>query len=341
MIDLRSDTVTRPSAAMRQAMTNAEVGDDVYGEDPTVNALQERVAGLLGKEDALFVASGTMGNQICLRVHTSPGDEVICEAGSHFLHFEGGAMPVLSGIQARTIVGHRGMIEAEQVRTALRANTYYFPRSKVVALENTHNLAGGTVLPLASIQEISGFCQKNRLALHLDGARLWNASIASGVSLETYGQLFDSISICLSKGLGAPAGSVIAGSREFIAEARRVRKQLGGGMRQIGLLAAAGHYAIDTNLSRLAEDHANAREFAEIIASSPDVEIDLENVQTNIIIARLHGDISASQFCQKMQQKGVRISMMDEQTLRAVTHLDVSREQVVEAAHIFLNQLSQ
>lgn len=341
MIDLRSDTVTRPSQAMRKAMVRADVGDDVYGEDPTVNALQEHVAELLGKEAALFVPSGTMGNQICLRVHSSPGDEVICEAGSHFLHFEGGALAILSGIQARTIAGQRGSLTLAQIREALRPATYYYPRTKVVALENTHNLAGGTILPLDEITDIALFCRNNGLATHLDGARLWNASVASGIALDILARPFDSVCVSLSKGLGAPAGSVIAGTRALIDEARRVRKQLGGGMRQIGMLAAAGLFAIRHNLQRLTEDHANAKEFAEIVAASPSVEIDLDTVQTNIVVARLRHHLSATQVCDSLQQKGVLISMMDARTLRVVTHLDVSHQHVRDAAQRFLELLDK
>lgn len=340
MIDLRSDTVTQPSAEMRKAMASAEVGDDVYGEDPSVNILQETVADMLGKEAALFVPSGTMGNQICLRVLTNPGDEVICDVGSHFLHFEGGALPILSGIQPKTISGHRGLITIEQIQRAIRPETYYFPRSKVVALENTHNLAGGTILPIDEIECITSFCRKNDLYMHLDGARLWNASVVTGIPLAKYAEHFDSACVSLSKGLGAPAGSVIVGNKAFIEEARHVRKQFGGGMRQIGILAAAGLFAIKNNFDRLAADHANAKIFAEIVSASDSVRIDLESVQTNIVVIEIHTSFSAIQIIDALKKRGALLSIMDSETLRAVTHLDVTQKDVIDAAHIVLDLLS-
>lgn len=340
MIDLRSDTITRPDRGMRQAMANAEVGDDVFGEDPTVNRLQEKIAELIGKEAALFVPSGTMGNQISVNVHTVPGDEVICDVHSHVVNFEGGAMAFLSGVQPRTLEGKRGIITAEQVRCALRPRASHFPRSRLVVLENTHNLAGGTVYPIAEIEKIHTLARKNDLRLHLDGARLWNACIASGLTPADYAKYFDSVSVCLSKGLGAPAGSVVAGSEEFIHTAHRYRKQFGGGMRQVGVLAAAGLYALEHNYQRLNEDHENARAFAEVVAAAGNVQVDLASVQTNIVILDLPAGHSAGAMCDELRRHGVLLVPMGERKLRAVTHLDVSKKDVHRAAEIVAKVLS-
>ena len=339
MIDLRSDTVTRPDAAMRRAMAEAEVGDDVFGEDPTVNLLQEKVAELLEKEAALFVPSGTMGNQICMKVHTEPGDEIICEAGSHVLNFESGSMAFLSGAQPRPIIGQRGVFTVEQVQEAMRAPAYYLPRTRLIVIENTHNLAGGTIFPLDEIRRIADFARSHDLRMHLDGARLWNASVATGISLNEYSRYFDSVSVCLSKGLGAPVGSVIAGSKEFIQKAHRLRKQLGGGMRQVGILAAAGLYAIEHNLDRLEEDHRKARRFAEIVAAARGIRLDMETVQTNIVVMDIEGEATAPELLERLAAKGVLLVPMGAKKLRAVTHLDVSMQEVELAAQIVRQEL--
>ncbi len=339
MIDLRSDTVTRPDAAMRRAMAEAEVGDDVFGEDPTVNLLQEKVAELLGKEAALFVPSGTMGNQICMNVHTDPGDEIICEAGSHVLNFESGSMAFLSGAQPRPIIGQRGVFTVDQVREAMRAPAYYLPRTRLIVIENTHNLAGGTIFPLDEIRRIADFARSHDLRMHLDGARLWNASVATGISLNEYSRYFDSVSVCLSKGLGAPVGSVIVGSKEFIQKAHRLRKQLGGGMRQVGILAAAGIHAIEHNLTRLEEDHRKARRFAEIVAGARGIRLDIETVQTNIVVMDIEGEATAPELIERLAAKGVLLVPMGAKKLRAVTHLDVSMQEVETAAQIVRQEL--
>ncbi len=339
MIDLRSDTVTRPDAGMRRAMADADVGDDVFGEDPTVHLLQQKVAELLGKEAALFVPSGTMGNQICMKVHTQPGDEIICEAGAHVLNFESGSMAFLAGAQPRPIPGHRGVITLEQVREAVRAPAYYLPRTRLIVIENTHNFAGGTLFPLEEIRRISEFAREQGLAMHLDGARLWNASVATGISPKEYSRYFDSVSVCLSKGLGAPVGSVIAGSKAFIEKAHRVRKQLGGGMRQVGILAAAGIYALEHNWSRLEEDHRKARRFAEIVAGSRHIQLDMETVQTNIVVMDITAELTAAQLAERMAAKGVLLVPMGPRKLRAVTHLDVTMQQVETAAKIVRQEL--
>lgn len=336
LIDLRSDTVTRPTPAMRRAMAAAEVGDDVFGEDPTVNRLQDLVAELLGTEAALFVASGTMGNQVCIRCHTQPGDELLCEAGAHFLHYEAGAMAALSGVQARTIVGTRGVITVKQIEEALRGETYYFPRSRLLTIENTHNLAGGTIFPLDEIARIRQLARERGLAMHLDGARLWNASAAAGVALRDYAQHFDSVSVCFSKGLGAPIGSAVAGTKSFIAQARRVRKMFGGGMRQAGMIAAAAIYGLEHHRERLPEDHANARWLAEALHGRGGIMIELDSVQTNIVIMNIaQTKLSVPAAIEALKKEGVLLGPFGATTLRAVTHLDVNRAEVERAAAVF------
>lgn len=333
LIDLRSDTVTKPSPAMREAMAKAEVGDDVFGEDPTVNQLQERVAALLGKEAALFVASGTMGNQVCLKVHTQPGDEVIAEQGSHMFNYETGGAAFLSSVQLHTVPGTHGAMTVGAIERAVRPAIYYMPRTRLICLENTHNRAGGTIYPITLIHEISTFAREHQIALHLDGARLWNASVATGIAPRDYASLFDSVSVCLSKGLGAPVGSVIVGSKEFIEEARHVRKILGGGMRQAGILAAAGLYALEHNIGRLREDHEKAAYLAAELSTIPGVEIDRESVQTNIIIMSVEKTgKQPAELLERLKKKGVLFSHGNFMGLRAVTHMDVSMEEVREAA---------
>ena len=258
-IDLRSDTVTKPTPAMRKAMAEAEVGDDVFGEDPTVNALQEKVAKILGKEASIFVPSGTMANQLAIKSHTQPGDEVIIEATSHPYNFEAGASAALSGIQFYCLKGIRGILDASQIEEAIRPDDHHFPVTRLICLENTHNRGGGSVYPIKKIAEISRFAKSKGLLLHLDGARLWNASVAAGIKPQEYAQWADSVSVCLSKGLGAPIGSLVAGSKTFIDRVHRFRKMFGGGMRQVGIIAAAGIYALDHHIGRLKEDHENAK----------------------------------------------------------------------------------
>ncbi len=333
-IDLRSDTVTKPSAEMRKAMYEAEVGDDVYGEDPTVNKLQEYVAELLGKEAALFVPSGLMGNQICLNVLTSPGDEVICEADAHIFQYESGTPAAVSGIQLYPVKGENGIITPEIVEPLIRpASAYYMPKTKVVEVENTHNRAGGTIQPLEVIKSLRQLVDKYNLKFHLDGARLWNASVATGIELSGYAAYFDSVSVCLSKGLGAPIGSVIAGTEDFIKEAFRVRKAWGGGMRQVGVIAAAGLYAVQNNIQRLSEDHEKAKLLAEHIAGLDNFEINLSNVQTNILIFK-HLNIPVEEILAKAKEKGLLLSVGTVGSLRAVTHMDVSFEEIEKAKDI-------
>jgi len=336
MIDLRSDTVTRPSSAMRKAMLEAEVGDDVFGEDPTVNRLQQVVAGMFGKEAALFVPSGVMGNQVCIKTHTRPGDEVIVEQESHVVIYETAAPAVLSGVLLRTVPGTRGSITADQVKKALRPKAYYLPRTSLVCLEITHGRSGGTIPQLDSVRAIRDIAQAEGIRMHLDGARIWNASVASGTPLSDYAVYFDSLSACLSKGLGAPVGSVIMGTKDFIERARTYRKMFGGGMRQVGILAAAGLYALEHNIQRLAEDHAKAKFLAEAISRLKAFSVDLATVQTNMVIADIVQDnLTQARALEMLQAKGVLLTPERENGIRAVTHLDVSSEEVQSAAEVF------
>ncbi len=335
MIDLRSDTVTRPTPAMREAMARAEVGDDVFGEDPTVNRLQAEVATLLGKEAGLFVPSGTMGNQLCIKCHTSPGDEVVAERGAHVFNYETAGAAFLSSVQIHVVDGERGIMRADQIRKSIRPNLYYMPRTRLICLENTHNRAGGTIYPLEVIREVRALADEFGIRTHLDGARLWNACAATGVTPAEYAGYFDSVSVCLSKGLGAPVGSVIAGTRAFIDDARHFRKIFGGGMRQAGILAAAGLYALNNNRRRLAEDHEKASWLARALSTIPGFSIDLATVQSNIIII----DVEATgrqpdAILGDLKKRGVLLSAGNYMGLRAVTHLDVSMGQVEEAASV-------
>jgi threonine aldolase len=333
-IDLRSDTVTRPSEGMRKAMYEAEVGDDVFQEDPSVNKLQDYAAEVFGKEAALFVASGVMGNQVCLNVLTSPGDEVICERDSHIFNYESGSPAALSGIQLSPIDGKNGVITPEQVEPYIRpASAYYMAKTKVIEVENTHNRASGAIQPLDNIIALRKLAKKYNLYSHLDGARIWNASVASGIPVKDYAEHFDSISSCLSKGLGAPVGSIIGGTKEFIKEAFRVRKAWGGGMRQAGIIAAAGLYALKNNVERLEEDHRKAKILAETIAEIPSLEIDMTAVQTNILIFKPL-KLTVEKAIEACRQKGLLISVGKVDSLRAITHLDVSFDEIEKARGI-------
>ena len=329
-IDLRSDTVTRPDAGMIGAMTSAEVGDDVYGEDITVNILEEKVARLLGKERALFVPTGVMSNQLCLKALTSPGDEVIVGASSHIFNYETGAPALLSGIQLHTIPDREGRMEIEDIEQAIREDVYYLPRTSVIAIEQTHNREGGSIIPMERLTAIAGFARERGIALHLDGARLWNASVASGIAPGEYATHFDTVSVCLSKGLGAPIGSVMAGSARHVETARKFRKIWGGGWRQAGILAAAGLYALEHNLDRLADDHRNAARFAELLGDAPNVRV-INAPRTNIVLFSVDG-ISTDEFAVKLRDRGVLVSAAFKGKLRAVFHKDVSSEQTERAA---------
>lgn len=331
MIDLRSDTVTLPSLEMRQAMFDANVGDDVFREDPTINALQEKVARLAGKEAALFVASGTMANQVCINSHTQPGNEIIVEGNSHIFNYECGSPALLSGVQMMPLTGFRGSFTLKQVEESVRPNNVHHPKTSLICIENTHNRAGGTIFPFHQIQEISEFALHSAIKRHLDGARLWNASVATGISIAEYCSYFDSVSLCFSKGLGAPVGSIIAGSSELIDKARYYRKAFGGGMRQAGILAAAAIYAIDHNFERLAEDHKRAKILGEYISTLPELEIDLDTVQTNIIIFDVRNTgLSGQQFINMISREGVQMIAFAESKIRAVTNLHISDADIEE-----------
>lgn len=331
-VDLRSDTVTRPTAAMRLAIANADVGDDVYGEDPTVKQLEEKVADLLGTEAALFVPSGTMANQIALRAHTRPGDEVIIGKAAHCWRFESGALAALAGAQTQ-IVGEDGMFTAADVRAAFKADDPYQSPTRVVAVENTHNMGGGTCWDRAQLADVLAAARQLGMATHLDGARLWNAAVATGVTEKELAHGFDSVSVCLSKGLGAPVGSLVAGSRPLIKACHRFRKMYGGGMRQAGVLAAAGLYAVDHHRERLADDHANAKVLAELLAEAPGIRVDLTKVQTNIVMIDFERG-TARAVVELAREEGVLLGTVGPHRVRAVTHLDVDRDGVLRAAHL-------
>jgi threonine aldolase len=331
LIDLRSDTVTKPTPGMREAMAKAEVGDDVYGEDPTVNRLQERVAALLGKEASVFVPSGTMANQVSLGTLTRPGDEIICDSGAHCISFESGALAALWGVQARTLPAERGLLDPAAVEAMIRPPMDVFPRTRLVEIENTHNRGGGAVYSLERVRAIGEVARRRGLHLYLDGARLWNASAASGTPVDAYAREATLVSVCLSKGLGTPAGSLVCGPKDLIADARRLRKRLGGAMRQSGVLAAAGLYALDHNLARLPEDHENARRLAEGLGALPGASV-LFPVETNLVFVAFTGR-SGAEISQRLAKEGVLANPEGSRpdTLRFLTHLDVSRADVDEA----------
>jgi threonine aldolase len=332
MIDLRSDTVTRPTPAMREAMFAAEVGDDVYGEDPTVNRLESDAAALFGREAAIFVPTGTMGNQIAIRLHTQHGQEIVCEARAHVMDWEMAMAAAFSGCQLRTVAGERGILTWDRIRQAIGPKLYYRAQTALVWIENTHNMAGGTVTPLAVMREICDGAHAVGLPVHLDGARIFNAAAALGIGVAELTEGADTVMFCLSKGLGAPAGSMLVGSREAMEQARIFRKALGGGMRQVGVLAAAGLVALHEMPARLTDDHANARLLAEEVAAEANAEIDLDAVETNIVIFNLRGEGDAAAFCAGLKKKGVLASAIGPHSIRFVTHYDVDRESCRRAA---------
>jgi threonine aldolase len=330
-IDLYSDTVTKPTPAMRRFMCEAEVGDEQKGEDPTVNQLQELVAELLGKEAALFLPSGTMCNEIAIRVHCRPGEEMLAHRTAHPIHYEAGGPGALAGVNVQALDGPRGQYEAETVRAAIRPDSRYMPRSRLVWVEQTSNLGGGSVWPLARIQAVTRAGRERGLATHMDGARLMNAVVASGVAARDFAAPFDSAWIDFTKGLGAPVGAALAGSGAFIAEAWRLKQQMGGAMRQAGIIAAGGIHALRHHVARLAEDHVNARRLAEGLSGLPGVKLDVHAVETNLVFFELTGDLDALDFVERLLARGVRMGAMGARTMRAVTHLDVSGAQVERA----------
>ncbi len=327
MIDLRSDTVTRPSDAMRQAMAAASVGDDVYGEDPTVNELEAVVADILGKEAGLFVPSGVMANQIGLMLHTTPGDEVIVDRTSHIFNYETGGPAALGGVQLHPIDSPDGLLTADLLEEAIRPAADVFPRSRLLSLENSANKAGGRIYRPAQIEPLTAWAAQHGYALHLDGARLWNAAVATGAPPAELAASFDTVWVALSKGLGAPVGSVLAGSAALMAQARRLRKRLGGGMRQAGIIAAGGLYAVRHHRERLADDHARAQRLAKAIAALPPFHLDLSTVETNIIIFDVDG-YTAADVLERMAGEGIQLTAFGPQTIRATTHLDVDDEDI-------------
>lgn len=333
-IDLRSDTVTKPTPEMRRVMASAEVGDEVLGDDPTVQKLEAKFAEKLGKPAACFVPTGTMANQTAIRAHTEPGDEIICSDGAHIIHYETGAPAALSGVMIRPIQTARGLFEPDDVTPLERADAYHFPHSKLLMLENTHNRGGGTVWPLDQIQRVCAEGRRLNLKIHLDGARLWNAHVATGVRMSEYAKPFDTISCCFSKGLGAPVGSAVAGDEVTIARVRRFKKMFGGMVRQVGILAAAAIYAMDNHLERMAEDHANARRLAEYIANVKGLSIALGPVETNIVYFDLGNavNMNAQQLSDRLKARSVHMMATGARRIRCVTHLDVNTAMIDEAA---------
>ena len=327
VIDLRSDTVTKPTPPMREAMARAEVGDDVFGDDPTVNELEGQTAELLGKEAALFVPSGTMANQVAIRGHTQPGDEILVEANAHLYYYECGAPAALSGAMCRCLSGQRGIFTGADVEASLRPADQHFPRTRLVCLENTHNRGGGKVWSIGQIQDVAAAARKHGLQLHLDGARLWNASVASGIPERDYAAHFDTVSVCFSKGLGAPVGSALVGPKGFIERARRFRKMFGGGMRQAGIIAAGALFALRQHRDRLAEDHANAKALASGLAAVSGLEADPAEVETNMVRFRVRS-LPAQQLVDRLRAQGVLVLAVGPDTIRAVTNLMVSPDAI-------------
>ena len=341
LIDMRSDTVTRPTPAMREAMLRAEVGDDVMAEDPTINVLQERVAALFGKEAALFVSSGTQANQISIKAYTQPGDEVIADAICHPVRSELGASALISGVQVAMIPTVRGVYTREAAAKLIRADHWMQPKTSLLWVENTHNAGGGTVFPLDALDGLRALSNERGIPLHIDGARIFNAVVASAIAPAEWGRRCDSLSFCLSKGLGCPVGSMLMGTREFIKRARRLRQMYGGGWRQAGILAAAGLHALDHHVERMAEDHANAKWFAERVSAMEGVELVYADTQTNLVFLDVTpSGLAAETVSQRLRERGVALAMRGGTTFRAVTHLDVTRADVEQAARALQEALA-
>lgn len=341
MIDLRSDTVTVPSDAMRRAMATAPVNDDVIDKDPSVDRLQKHVAELLGKEAALFMPSGTMTNQVAVRLHCKPGDQLICESGCHIYKYEQGGFAQLSGVVAHRVAGENSILKLEQLTGLISPDDQHAVRTRLVCLENTHNRGGGAILPYEGLEQICHWARENRLATHLDGARLFNAVIGSGIPADQWAKHFDTISVCFSKGLGAPVGSALVGSQEMIYEMGRHRKLFGGGMRQSGIIGAGALYALENNIERLSDDHAAARAIADAVEDSPNLVLEPATIDTNIVIFRVDADsVSAQDFCNQLVELGVRMLPFSKEHVRAVTHLDVSIEQCKTAGQV-IKQLAE
>ena len=334
-LDYRSDTFTKPTAAMRAVMAEAEVGDDVFNEDPSIHRLQDHVAELLGKEAALFFPSGSMSNQVAIRVHCQPGDELICEEGCHIYNYEQAAFAQLSGVVARTVSGKYGVLEPEQLHGLIRDDNDHLARTRLVTLENTHNRGGGHIQPYENVEAICSWAHENGLITHMDGARLFNAVVASGIEARRWSDPFDTVSVCFSKGLGAPVGSALAGSREAIESARRHRKCLGGGMRQAGILAAAAHYALENHIDRLAEDHRHAQQLADEIEKIDGLELQPQEIDTNMVIFEVDARFgTAPAFAEKLAERGLHMLDFGPTLIRAVTHLDLPADGAEKAGAI-------
>jgi len=330
-VDLYSDTVTKPTLEMRRFMCEAEVGDEQKHEDPTVNLLQEMVAELLGKEAALFLPSGTMCNEIALRVHCRPGEEMLAHKTAHPIHFEAGGPAALAGVNVQSLEGPRGQYDVATLEAAIRPDSRHMPRSRLVWIEQTSNLGGGSIWPVETVRAVAGTARARRLTTHMDGARLMNAVVASGISARDWAQPFDTAWIDFTKGLGAPVGAAIAGSRDFIAEAWRCKQQMGGAMRQAGIIEAGGVFALRHHVKRLADDHANAKRLAEGLAALPGIKLDPATVETNLVFFDLTGSLDASTAVERMLAHGVRMGALGPRTIRAVTHLDVSAHGIERA----------
>ncbi len=338
IVDFRSDTVTKPTEEMREAMFKAEVGDDVYGDDPTVNRLEELAADIMGKEASVFVPSGTMGNQISLLAWTERGDEIILEEEAHIFMYEAGAPAILSSVMTRTVKGVRGVMDPSDVKNAIRDKNIHFPRTSLLCLENTHNRSGGCVIPLSNMEQMYNIAKQEGIHVHLDGARIFNAAVSLGVPVKQIAGYADSVQFCLSKGLCAPVGSMVAGSKQFVEKARKYRKILGGGMRQAGILAAAGIVAIQKMTQRLAIDHENARMIGESLAGHPKLEIDLETVQTNMVaVGTKKLGMDAAAFSGLLKERGVWANAASKNVLRIVTHNDVPKEICIEGVERILD----
>jgi threonine aldolase len=333
MIDLRSDTVTKPTPGMLDAMFRAKVGDDVFNEDPTVTELEQKVAAMFGHEAGLFCPSGTMTNQIAIKVNTQPGDEVLCDVSAHIYNFEGGGISFNSGVQAKLIPGERGRMSAKQIEESINPTFDWLTRTRLVSVENTANRAGGSYYSLQQIREIGAVCKQHGLRYHLDGARIFNAIVEAGYSAADIGSNFDSVSVCLSKGLGAPAGSVLLGSKEFVRQSRRIRKIFGGGMRQAGFIAAAGIYALDHHVERLKEDHARAKVIADTLSNAEYVANVLP-VDTNIIIFNLNDKLSPEKFVKQLAENGIKATGFGKQAIRFVTHLDFTDDMLEKTVKV-------
>ncbi|MBS3815473.1 MAG: low-specificity L-threonine aldolase [Hadesarchaea archaeon] len=340
MIDLRSDTITKPTPEMREVMTQAKVGDDVYGEDPTVNKLEDKASKIFGMDSALFVPSGTMGNQIAINIHTQPGSEVILDSESHILNFELATMAKFSGAIPRSIDTHENYLPIDKVDEAVRPEKYYISPTDLVTIENTHNMKGGVIYPEGKLKELIKFTKKEEIPIHLDGARIFNASIALGKSVKKITQGINSVMFCLSKGLGAPIGSMLVGNQEFIKKARKIRKQLGGGMRQVGIIASAGIYALENHVDRLKEDHENALILARKLRDLKGIKVQIP--ETNIVMLQLEKiSLGAEELVSKLREEGVLVGTMGKKKIRLVTHLDVTREEVEEASGIISSTIKK